>query len=111
MPDDSGAGPAARPDHILLEAIAAEIEAYVGLAGWDLPPALFALVPTRLLAADPAAAAALGAVFLLEAHGLRRRARHSDDVAELRPMRLFHWSNMYLSLLFVAVALDPLLVR
>ena len=60
MPDDSGAGPAARPDHILLEAIAAEIEAYVGLAGWDLPPALFALVPTRLLAADPAAAAALG---------------------------------------------------
>jgi protoheme IX farnesyltransferase len=26
-------------------------------------------------------------------------------------MRLFHWSNMYLSLLFVAVALDPLLKR
>jgi protoheme IX farnesyltransferase len=26
-------------------------------------------------------------------------------------MRLFHWSNMYLSLLFVAVALDPLLTR
>ena len=25
-------------------------------------------------------------------------------------MRLFHWSNMYLSLLFVAVALDPLLI-
>jgi protoheme IX farnesyltransferase len=24
-------------------------------------------------------------------------------------MRLFHWSNLYLSLLFVAVALDPLL--
>ena len=31
--------------------------------------------------------------------------------AEVRPMRLFHWSNMYLSLLFVAVALDPLLTR
>ena len=29
----------------------------------------------------------------------------------MRPMRLFHWSNMYLSLLFVAVALDPLLKR
>ena len=27
----------------------------------------------------------------------------------IQPMRLFHWSNMYLSLLFVAVALDPLL--
>jgi hypothetical protein len=61
MPDhDFHAGPAAPPEHILLEAVAAEIEAYVGLAGWDLPPALFALVPTRLLAADPAAAAALG---------------------------------------------------
>jgi hypothetical protein len=60
MPDDIAADSAAQPEQILLEAVAAEIEAYVGLAGWDLPPALFALVPTRLLAADPAAAAALG---------------------------------------------------
>ena len=35
----------------------------------------------------------------------------TDDVVALKPMRLFHWSNMYLSLLFVAVALDPLLLR
>ena len=27
----------------------------------------------------------------------------------IQPMRLFHSSNLYLSLLFVAVALDPLL--
>jgi hypothetical protein len=61
MPDDDlSAGPAPQPEQILLEAIAAEIEAYVGLAGWDLAPALFALVPTRVLAADPAAAAVLG---------------------------------------------------
>jgi hypothetical protein len=61
MPEDHfHAGPAAQPEHILLEAIAAEIEAYVGLGGWDLPPTLFALVPTRVLASDPAAAAALG---------------------------------------------------
>lgn len=46
-------------DTILLEGIAAEIEAYVGAAGWDGPPTLFALVPTRLLLADPAAAAVL----------------------------------------------------
>ena len=39
------------------------------------------------------------------------RARRSDELAEIKPMRLFHWSNMYLSLLFVAVALDPLLTR
>jgi len=40
---------------LLLETVAAEIEAFVGQSGWDRPPTLFALVPTRLLAADPAA--------------------------------------------------------
>ena len=40
---------------------------------------------------------------------LIRRARTSDELSVVRPMRLFHWSNMYLSLLFVTVALDPLL--
>ena len=40
-----------------------------------------------------------------------QRARRSNELTEVRPMRLFHWSNMYLSLLFVAVALDPLLKR
>jgi len=38
-----------------------------------------------------------------------QRARGSNELAVVRPMRLFHWSNMYLSLLFVAVALTPLL--
>ncbi len=61
MPDDSpAADPATRRADILLETVAAEIEAYVGQAGWDLAPALFALVPTRVLAADPAAASLLG---------------------------------------------------
>ncbi len=57
----------------------------------------------------PAAAVILGAVFLTEAHLLQRRTTRTDNVVEMRPMRLFHWSNMYLSLLFLAVALDPLL--
>ncbi|CAN5287428.1 heme o synthase [soil metagenome] len=59
----------------------------------------------------PAAAVLLGAAFLVEGHRLLGRASHSDDVVDLNPMRLFHWSNMYLSLLFVSVALDPLLSR
>ena len=59
----------------------------------------------------PVAAAILGAAFLVEAHLMHSRAGTRDDVAGLKPMRLFHWSNMYLSLLFVAVALDPLLTR
>jgi protoheme IX farnesyltransferase len=59
----------------------------------------------------PAAAVVLGAAFLVEAHLLLGRAAADDNVTALKPMRLFHWSNMYLSLLFVAVALDPLLTR
>ena len=57
----------------------------------------------------PVVAGVLGAGFLLESHLMWRRARGSDELTVVRPMRLFHWSNMYLSLLFVAVALDPLL--
>ena len=57
----------------------------------------------------PVAATLLGAAFLVEAHLMWQRARGSDELTVVKPMRLFHWSNMYLSLLFVAVALTPLL--
>ena len=59
----------------------------------------------------PAAAAVLGAVFLVEAHRLWARTRGTENLSVISPMRLFHSSNLYLSLLFVAVALDPLLTR
>ena len=42
---------------------------------------------------------------------LWQRAKRSNELRDVRPMRLFHWSNMYLSLLFVAVALDPMIKR
>ncbi|WP_237111860.1 heme o synthase [Nocardioides sp. WS12] len=57
----------------------------------------------------PIVAAVLGAVFLTQAHALHRRAKTSDELSILQPMHLFHSSNLYLSLLFVAVAIDPLL--
>ena len=57
----------------------------------------------------PAAAVALGAAFVIEAHLLQRRAERTDELAELAPMRLFHGSNTYLALLFVALAVDPFL--
>ncbi|WP_101524552.1 heme o synthase [Nocardioides houyundeii] len=57
----------------------------------------------------PVVAAVLGGVFLLEAHRMWGRAKRSDSLTDISPMRLFHSSNLYLSLLFVAVALDPLL--
>jgi heme o synthase len=59
----------------------------------------------------PVAAAVLGAVFLVEAHRMWKRAKGSEALTDINPMRLFHASNLYLSLLFVAVALDPLLGR
>jgi protoheme IX farnesyltransferase len=54
-----------------------------------------------------ASAVLLGAAFLVEAHRLLGRAR--QGLADLAPMRLFHWSITYLTLLFVAVAIDPLI--
>jgi protoheme IX farnesyltransferase len=59
----------------------------------------------------PIVAIVLGALFLAEAHLMWSRARGSNELSVVKPMRLFHWSNMYLSLLFVAVAIDPLLTR
>ncbi|MET0741242.1 MAG: heme o synthase [Candidatus Nanopelagicales bacterium] len=52
----------------------------------------------------------LGAWFLVEAHGLRRRARRGSTGTALGAMRLFHGSITYLALLFLAVAVDPLLL-
>jgi protoheme IX farnesyltransferase len=59
----------------------------------------------------PIAATVLGAVFLLEAHRMWKRTKDTENLAVIQPMRLFHSSNLYLSLLFVAVALDPLISR
>ncbi len=54
-----------------------------------------------------AAALALGTAFLVEAHRLLARARSGRG--DLAPMRLFHGSITYLTLLFLAIAIDPLI--
>ncbi len=59
----------------------------------------------------PVAATVLGAAFVVEAHALWRRSRSTEDPVALKPMRLFHGSNVYLALLFLAVAIDPLLTH
>ena len=63
-----------------------------------------------------AAAVLLGGAFLLEAHRLLARARaHAAGRAAAGPsveasaMRLFHGSITYLTLLFLVIAIDPLL--
>jgi protoheme IX farnesyltransferase len=47
-----------------------------------------------------------GALFVLEAHRLHGRARRHEPV---RPMRLFHWSTTYLTILSVAISVDALI--
>ena len=90
------------------EAVARQIVAY----SWVMVAVSLALWPVAGTGiVYPIAAAVLGATFLVEAHLMWLRARTSDELSVIKPMRLFHWSNMYLSLLFVAVALDPLLTR
>ena len=68
---------------------------------------LWPVTPTGWL--YPAVAAVSGAVFLWEAVQLWRRANAGLDGAQLKAMKLFHYSNTYLAILFLAVAIDPLI--
>jgi protoheme IX farnesyltransferase len=52
------------------------------------------------------AALGAGALLILEAHRLDGRVRRGEPA---RPMRLFHWSTSYLTILFLAVAVDALI--
>jgi heme o synthase len=56
----------------------------------------------------PIGAAVLGAGFLIEAHRIHNAARKGVEGVALKPMRMFHFSNTYLALLFVCAAIDPL---
>lgn len=49
----------------------------------------------------------VGAVFIAMAYRLRSAAKRDDPNINTTAMRLFHWSITYLSLLFLAVAIDP----
>jgi protoheme IX farnesyltransferase len=51
-------------------------------------------------------AAGVGALFILEAHRMNGRIRRGTAP---KPMRLFHWSTTYLTIVFVAIAVDALL--
>ena len=55
----------------------------------------------------PVIASLLGAFFVGAAALLLVRSRSSDDLTVLQPMQLFHLSNLYLTLLFLTVAVVP----
>jgi protoheme IX farnesyltransferase len=65
-----------------------------------------ALWPLGMTPVYGVTAVILGGLFVLEAYRLDRRARRGE---KLVPMRLFHWSTTYLTILFVAVAVDALI--
>jgi heme o synthase len=76
---------------------------------WVMVATSLVLVPVAPMGLVYALVAALtGAVFIAEAHRLLRVARRGGSQRELKPMRLFHYSITYVTLLFLAVAIDPL---
>lgn len=68
----------------------------------------FALIPIAPMGiAYSGVAVGAGIWFLAECIGLHRRAAAGRIGSELKAMRVFHASITYLSLLFLAVAIDP----
>jgi len=86
--------------------VARQVVAY----SWAMVAASLLLVPVAPMGLLYLVGAVVaGALFVAEAHRLLRAAKAGAGAAVLRPMRLFHFSITYLTILFVAVALDPLL--
>ncbi|WBB80138.1 heme o synthase [Micromonospora sp. WMMD882] len=73
---------------------------------WLTVAASLAVWPLGMSPVYGVTALVVGGIFLVEAHKLTRRAARGEAV---KPMRLFHWSTTYLTILAAAVALDALL--
>lgn len=102
--DYAAAGVPMLPVVAPLSLVAREIIGY----SWAMVLTSFVLVPAAGMSAFYAVAAALlGGAFLWEAHALLRRVKRGDR--DVKAMRLFHGSITYLALLFLVVAIDPLL--
>ena len=86
-------------------AVGKQIVAY----SWVTVLTSFALIPIAPMGWIYTVIAVIsGGVFLFEAHMLLKRAKEGAPYSVLKPMRLFHYSISYLTLLFIGVALDPL---
>jgi protoheme IX farnesyltransferase len=76
----------------------------VGYA-WLTLTASLALVPLGMTWIYGVPAAGVGTMFVAEAHRMYGRIRRGGPV---QPMRLFHWSTTYLTIVFVVIAVDAL---
>ncbi len=87
-------------------AVGRQIVAY----SWVMVATSLVLVPVASMGWVYAATAGVaGVVFVAEAHRLLRAARRGVTGLALKPMRLFHYSITYVTVVFLAVAVDPLL--
>lgn len=85
----------------------ATVGVQVILYAWATVAASLLLIPIAPMGALYTAVAVLaGGWFIVESHRLYGRAVRGEEAA---PMRVFHASISYLTLLFVAVGIDPLL--
>ncbi len=97
---------AARIPMLPVVAQPAEVGRQTVLYSWAMVASSLLLIPaahTGLVYTVTATVA--GGVFIREAHQLWSGAKRG--AADLRPMRLFHYSITYVSLLFLAIGLDP----
>ncbi len=77
---------------------------------WVMVLTSLALVPVADMGWIYLGAALLsGGLFVAEAHRLMAAAKQGAEQSVLKPMRLFHFSITYVTLLFLGVAVDPLL--
>ncbi len=80
------------------------------LYSWVMVATSLALVPVASMGWLYAVTAVVaGALFVAEAHRLFAAARRGVTGLALKPMRLFHYSITYVTVVFLAVAVDPLL--
>ena len=98
---------AARVPMLPVVADQARVAMEIIIYSWAMVAATLVLIPVGHMGwVYGIAAAILGAGFIFEAYALRRRVRQGTGT---RPMRLFHYSITYLSLLFLFVGLAPFL--
>ena len=73
---------------------------------WLTVAASVLLFPSTLGLVYLIPALVVGALFLVQVHGMYGRISRGAQAA---PMRVFHWSTTYLTVVFVAIAVDALL--
>ncbi len=83
-----------------------EVTRQILIYSWAMVATSLILVPVAHTSWLYAISATLfGGLFIYEAYALRNRVR--KELADVKPMKLFHWSITYLSLVFLAIGIDP----